>query len=127
MVSWRGSKGFCFTQYFIRQQKTLPAVNNAIIINKKASKIYKFVEVHFVRMIFVGIAFLSSLFLSHIITELSIILPAYLPSQLHDCCKIGTNLSDCNYCCCIPSIISLAHTIFEYMVTFIVESELVSP
>ena len=55
-----------------------------MVINKKASKMLKFVEVHFVRTVFLGTVFVVSIILSHITTESPIILPRYLPFlQLH--------------------------------------------
>ena len=35
-------KCFCFDLYFIRQLQIITAINNALVINKKVSKIYKF-------------------------------------------------------------------------------------
>ena len=57
-----------------------------MVINKKASKIYKFcvLQVIFFSLEFVGTVFVSSLISSHLITESSIILAEYFPfSQLH--------------------------------------------
>ena len=61
-----------------------------MVIYKKVIKIQKFVEVLFattvfVEVLFVATAFIEMLFLlstisSHVITELSIILPTYLPN-----------------------------------------------
>ena len=72
----------------------LTAINNAMVFNKKASKLYKFcvLQVVFFSLQFVGIVFVSSSFdlvsasiiSSHVITELTVILAKYFPfSQLH--------------------------------------------
>ena len=61
-----------------------------MVINNKASKIYKlfvlpfiFFPLEFVMVLFVGTVLASSIILSQAITELSIMLPACLPfSQL---------------------------------------------
>ena len=51
---------------------------------KKAGKTQKFVEIYFVRTVFVGIVFFSLIISSHVLIESSIIFPKYLPfSQLH--------------------------------------------
>ena len=60
-------------------KKILTAINNAMIINKKTSKIYKFFEILFVGTVFVKTLFVVSIILSQVITELSIILSKYLP------------------------------------------------
>ena len=53
-----------------------------MIFNKKASKIWKFVETAFVKVLFVGTVFVGTIFVvpiisSHLTTESSIILPKY--------------------------------------------------
>ena len=63
----------------MKQQEILTAINNGMVINKKATKMQNFVEVHCVRMafveiLFVGIAFASLIISSHIITKSAIIL-----------------------------------------------------
>ena len=45
----------------------LTAMNNAMVINKKASKTHKFVEVLFVKTVFVGTAFVVFIFLTQVI------------------------------------------------------------
>ena len=55
-----------------------------MVINKRASKMLKFVEVHFLRTYFVevllvGMVFVVSIISSHIISESPIILPTHLP------------------------------------------------
>ena len=63
----------------------LTVINNAIVIDKKTNKLKKFVQVPFVRMIFVGTAFIVFMISSNMITDLSIILRPYLPClQLHE-------------------------------------------
>ena len=53
-------------------------------INEKANKIYKFVEVLFVRTAFVGTVFAVSIISSAVMTETSVRLAKYLPfSQIH--------------------------------------------
>ena len=70
------------------------AINNTVVINKKASKIQKFVEMFFVgigffwksfcRITFFGMVFVTYIISSHVITESSIILARYLSfSQAH--------------------------------------------
>ena len=53
-----------------------------MVINKKATKIYKLVESLFVGVVFVEVIFVGTTAVftisSHVITELSIILPKYL-------------------------------------------------
>ena len=84
---WYGNKCFCISGCFIHL--ILTVVNNAMVNNKKASKIEKFAEglfvgTPFVEELFVGKFFVSSIILSHVITELSIILLKYLQfSKLH--------------------------------------------
>ena len=61
-------------------------INNAMLINKIASKIKKFftLKVTFFSFKFVGTVFVSSTISSHVFTESSIILAKYfLVSQLH--------------------------------------------
>ena len=72
----------CFDRCFMRQ--ILTAINNALVTDKKKSKIKKSVKVHFVETVFVGIVFVEvllvvSIISLYIITESPIILPAYLP------------------------------------------------
>ena len=53
-------------------------------INKKASKISKFLEALLVRTLFAGTVFVSLIISLHIMTESSIILSKYLPLlQIH--------------------------------------------
>ena len=69
----------------------LTIINNAIVINKKASKISKyfvlqvaFLSSKFVGTVFVGTVFVVFIIQSHVITELSAILAKYLLFlQLH--------------------------------------------
>ena len=65
---------FCLALYLMMSKQTLTAINNAVIINKKESKIYKFYSLKFV-----GTVFVSSIISSHVATESSIILAKYLP------------------------------------------------
>ena len=54
-------------------------INNAMVTNKKAIKIYSLFE-----WLFVGTVFVVSMISSHVITELSVIPGTYLPFlQLH--------------------------------------------
>ena len=111
LVSWYGNK-FCLAWYFMKQQQltainTLTAINNAMVINKKTSKIYNFFcftgYLFFVKSwrtfcwnVFFFSSFcdlarvgevsdckvsdrFASTISSHVITESLIILPAYLP------------------------------------------------
>ena len=50
-----------------------------MVINQKASKTQKFVEVPFVETVSVGTVVVTSMITSHVITELSIIIAQYLP------------------------------------------------
>ena len=105
LVSWYGNK-FCLVWYFMKQQQ-LTAINNAMVINKKTSKIYNFFcftgypfFVKIWRTFCWNVFFFSSFYnlarvgevsdckvsdrsastiSSHLITESLIILPAYLP------------------------------------------------
>lgn len=56
-----------------------------MVINKKASKIYKFVEPVYIEVLFVGTVVLlydlgtTSIISSHVMTELTTVRPKYLP------------------------------------------------
>ena len=50
-----------------------------MVINQKVSKIKKFAEVYFVRTNLVRTFFISSIILSQMVTDSSLILPTYLP------------------------------------------------
>ena len=80
-----GDECSCFPGYSIRQQKILAAINNAIVINKNLSKIFKNCVLQAVGIKFVGIISGSSIISSQPIGESSsIILCKYLPFlQLH--------------------------------------------
>ena len=71
----------CFYFVFTREKYILAALNNARVINKKASRIYKFfvsaITIFWLKV--VGIVFVSSIFLSHTITKSSVITAKYLP------------------------------------------------
>ena len=55
-----------------------------MVIDKKSSKMWKFVEVHYVEVRFVGMVSVVSIISSHLTTESPIILPTYLTIlQLH--------------------------------------------
>ena len=86
-------KMFLFCLIFC--QVTLTAIINAMVINKKTSKIQKFVEITFLgtaffEILFAGtisieVLFVASMISSHVITESPITFPTYLPFlQVHE-------------------------------------------
>ena len=62
MVPLYGNKYFCFARDFIKLQWILTAINDAVVVNTRYSKMSKFVEVEIVWTIFVEVCFVKILF-----------------------------------------------------------------
>ena len=48
-MTYNGHKYSSLSRCFIEKQEVLTNVNNTMVINEKASKMYKFFDIHFVR------------------------------------------------------------------------------
>ena len=90
LLPWNGNQCFCFAWNFKKKKRKLTGINNVRVI-KKTSKIKKplILQISFFSLRFIGIIFAGTVFARvrfvvfimslHVITELPIMLSAYLP------------------------------------------------